>query len=317
MHYCVVAALVGLLIFYTTTVVKEYKEDVENPPTVTTWEGIGEGTNGKSGNLPYPTMIICPSLSNTPLTMNGCYQDRYSSKAKKYDTWHCQNRPWDHTDNVVLSYPMLDDQGETGINYTCWLINGKQDNTKELLYAEYPGAQNDLWIEMYMDWSDVGNQTMNWVGLYVLLMDAGTDPAEEGVVISDVFNSACILAGGVVNVLSVSKNVQVGWGQPETVFYQFNINSAPWGQGTFAEGGSYNPLSEYVVSVSFNQLAVQTLTQKHVYKINNVLGDFAGMFGALLGLDCGKIFLLLCLFPKFCMAVYRKFTGQASPELPK
>jgi len=318
MHYCVVAGLLGLLIFYTTTIVKEFHEDQENPPTVTTWDGIGSGINGKIGDLQYPAVLICPSLANTPLTLNNCYQDRYSSKAKKYDTWECNDRPWDKSDKVWVPYPMLDDEGDVGVNYTCWLINGKQDDEdKDLLYAEYPGAQNDLWMELTMNWADVGNQTMNWVGLYVFFMDAGSDPAAEGIEISDVFNSACIVAGGVVNVLSVSKNIQIGWGQPPTTIYQFSINSAPWGAGTFAEGSSYDPLSEYVISLSYDQLAVQTLTQTHAYKLQNVLGDFAGMFGALLGLDCGKIFLLLCLFPKFCMAVYRKITGQASPELPK
>jgi len=201
--------------------------------------------------------------------------------------------------------------------FSCFLFNGPVSNPKMLAHAGYSGSQNDIWIQFSMDWSNIGNQTQNWVGLYVFFLEAGTDPAAAGVEISDVQNSACILAGGVVSVLSLTKIIQttIDPTPTTTINYVSVVNTAPWGPGTFSETG-FDSASYYAVSVSYADLAVQTLTQRHAYTIINVLGDFCGTIGALIGIDVLKVFLLISLLPKFVMAVYRKVTGQGSPELP-
>jgi len=85
LNYAVVLACCGLMVYYTTLIVGEYHEDLAEPPTVTGYKGIGENAEDNYV-LNYPTMIICPSITNAPLTLAGfppCVQDQYDPKKKR------------------------------------------------------------------------------------------------------------------------------------------------------------------------------------------------------------------------------------------
>jgi len=312
-NYLFVVGSIAVMIYYTTVIVSQLQEDQREPPTTTLWTGLG---GNDDYTLVFPEMIICPSIPNTPLTYYSCNQDEYSTKKKKEDVWDCYEKPSASSNLTFRQISFSPDLEDERLNYTCWLVNGPGLTKAQYLTARYSGSQNDIWIQLFMNWEDIGNQTQNWVGLYILFLEAGTDYVANGITISDVMNAACVVSGGVVNVVSLQKFIQQGWGQPKQTYYNFDVNSAPWGPGTFS-GESGSPYSYYAISISFSDLAVQTITQKPAYTIANLLGDFSGMLGVLVGIDLLKIILLISLFPKLIVAIHRKMTGQSSPEEAK
>jgi len=190
------------------------------------------------------------------------------------------------------------------------MINSVPD-LDDQLYTREPGAQNDLWLNLEMEWSKLGNNSDNWIGLYVLLVENGTDPVTADIEMDDVINTPLVISGGVVNLVSLTKNIQAFQGEATLINYGFSLSSAPWGPGTFGPAFSGEAAyGAFAMSFSYNNLAVQTITQQNAYTLVNMLGDFAGMLGALVGVDALKTLVLVQLFPKLVMAIYRRATGQ-------
>jgi hypothetical protein len=276
-----VLLIIGLLVLmgvYTAKIVTQFYSDLDTPPTSTQF------ITGKSGMalLPLPRIVLCQMAPNIPLSVRGCFQFVKESTAGGVSC-----------DATVTPITLSGEDVNDPEPLACIAIN--KDMT---MSATGTGFMNsvDIEIDVNLDQYEPGS----FAGVIVHFMPSynGTEPTYL-----DVASSTVFAAPGVATVIGFRKRITKYYLKEEETFFDSNTNVVIFTPST---DGTPEDVGAAYISLCYVELAVEKITQEPAYQIQNLMGDFAGMLGTLVGIDAWSLIIWIEIFPRAVAVIARR-----------
>jgi len=273
-------SLLGALMFYFTKKVSDqYFADIKTPPTVTNYL--------PNSSASFPRITLCQSAPRVPLTFLSCIKfDRNVVSTTEVDTRESNC-------SYAVEYRSDLEKDLLG-NFSCYTVNNDTS-----LVATSPGFFNsiDLRFDMHLDQYPPGDLA----GLYVFFEERFTTLGKPDIV--KVSGTTTVAVPAFATAISINKRIMTYYLQEPIVYYDAVSNL----MALTPDNSTLKDLhSSVYVSISYNDLATQNTVQEPAYKIQNALGDFAGMLGTLVGVDIWKIIFWVEVFPRFALISHKK-----------
>eukprot|EP00698_Gefionella_okellyi_P018941 TRINITY_DN5743_c0_g1_i1.p1 TRINITY_DN5743_c0_g1~~TRINITY_DN5743_c0_g1_i1.p1 ORF type:complete len:364 (+),score=62.40 TRINITY_DN5743_c0_g1_i1:905-1996(+) len=246
-------AVTGVLGYYVFTVAQHYIDDQKSPSSGISYED--------QARLNFPTVTVCQVYSSVPEPPIDLACEVYSRKVG--------NQYSNVTECTSGNITLLDLASE-GIFY-CVQYNA---NASDPIFTDRVGFWNslDFYVRLYVD-SD------NFFNSASLILT----PHNKTVTIDDLIDNNVFIAPGLSQIVSMQMLVRVSVTGVRQISWSLQVSSAP--NSDFIANSFGQSSSVSYVSLSYNKLAIQTITEQYTYPMTSVLGDVAGTFGTLLGLD--------------------------------